>query len=1606
MADTETPAYDPAQIDAITNGGYSNTQRVTDLMKNGYSWMPTQVLYAFASSGLSDDEIHATAANLTKAAVSSDRANAAKNQVKQQGGVDTQYVPGGDPQLMSPAQKLERKTALAANRQAQQKVKEATTPTFGFKQLFDDPVLQKAPSAALALKQYISGAIGPWPIADSHVGQIQQQLQIRGYGQNLPVSKTWNPDWNQEYNQFKNDLVNKQLAGDKGFGSASLKTVLQGLQALQPTSAFDAMFGFITAIPGEVRDLLAHSVGGFAAGGSFLTHVATGDNAQEAVDAANRTQAGTIASIETNLGHETTKQEVLKRSNQQILADLVQDVSTVLLATSAFGAGGRLVNAIGGESRVVEAGLGTQLSSQEAERAGGTIAKLLGSPALGETYGSTTATRVARGVAGAALGAGGAAATGTKNPYEILGATAGGAALGALSVPATSESKIAGLTRVFDNIPVLGNTGPVIDALVGDEGFYYKTRSLLAKPYSYAPVRVAGAAFQAGTLLGAEARGAAALQSMISPDGTTMSRAVQGTHTLDAVNDAVKFRVPYLGQIDLNALQFFLHGPTNEFIKGTEMAVPETKLSRVIGSQANTLLQGYNDALGNMGVHSVAERITRKTWGQIVKDSGGLEKANEMWSKIVADHAAWMEAEHSLAVERHTADLPTEIGLSDDTVLPALSARHDAILADPEATTDAVQKLLAQGKGTAGQELVDRVRRQTALSHGFRDDIQNTSQYMDAVYHTRRNILPHLGETVGDGDSAARQALIGASETEGNLGLARLDKYTIQDANREANELESQYQALDSAATAKQPLFDPENPETVAELSRPDITEYAALNEKMAGIFRQQFGINLADIPQTSWQDRVQLIRDNAQHLASDVTVNPEAAPELVWAEHQLHDMGYKLVNGTGIGHNLTAQMLPTDMMTGSMTYQRRIARFLGMDPTMVPNQSPAMERGTQTINEFSRLLKNGKVTVNTPYVGAPELYKMISSRGFIPEEQGFVGRLKRGVATVTGTERRLKKFADRYDIPMEDLQREMTRSLSLPDMPRSQFVEALSTPQGLHEHFPMIAELVNNGATHDQQVLNMARFDHPDMALMDRKSAENLYMGLVKANSRVPTALLGASHVEEIFRAGTQFMGKKFGDNELGWAVANLPNRLIQLRNEFRFELDPWFSMKRWVKTSAKLAAEGITPTWNPLEMMTEKGIWNEAKSTLERVIPERANPIFDSGDYYLRSQDIWIPNNVKAQEAWGAYNWAQQGLNDTQIREKIIHTFEYGVGGVSGRSALERSMNMVFFPFSFEKTVAKNLGGYLIDHPAQRVLLTKGLAAYNQFNTEHADNPLAVAFFEKHMPLFTEVANLNMFTHGISLGQFGGINRPILNLFLPQSWAPTKTNLDKLQEFIPAVKNFSRLWDELKQQGSVLGAVGENMLADLHGLPKRDPLDSNNPGVAQRASTLSPKEQLNEAFAMQNKWFDRYAEFIDGNAHTTKQENKTRFAVDSRWGKWAGEPITKQAIREIIQTYYPAYSADDVIKIAIDRNAEWKSYLLDTKSNPGLHAAVTDFADNTKRLADAMDRDKFSAQDVRNYTAGLRAEAIKLAEKDPQFYKLYAKNFQKTLGPLEAVR
>ncbi len=323
---------------------------------------------------------------------------------------------------------------------------------------------------------------------------------------------------------------------------------------------------------------------------------------------------------------------------------------------------------------------------------------------------------------------------------------------------------------------------------------------------------------------------------------------------------------------------------------------------------------------------------------------------------------------------------------------------------------------------------------------------------------------------------------------------------------------------------------------------------------------------------------------------------------------------------------------------------------------------------------------------------------------------------------------------------------------------------------------------------------------------------------------------------------------------------------------------------------------------------------------------------------------------------------------------------------------------MNTVFFPFSFDKTLYRNMGGYLLDHAGQRILMTQALAAYDQFNKQHPDMPGAADWMDKHVPMLQEVQRLNAFSHGVSLGQFGGINAPMLQLFLPQSWSPSTQNQGLLEKYVPAVKDFNRIFTGANGQAGVFSQQADIINAELTG----------------HGQSETPFAQLQQAFDLRRKLDNQWGTVIAYNSGK-KAADQIRFSVDPQYGLFAGQPITRSTVDRMVHAKYGPYDPNAGAATAIKNEGAWQDFLDQRgqgETEYGVELAA--FGENVRTLGQKIQDSRYvspsssrywSPQLLESFSQNLRASALQYAETDPGFADVYRKNFEHVLGPLEAV-
>ena len=431
----------------------------------------------------------------------------------------------------------------------------------------------------------------------------------------------------------------------------------------------------------------------------------------------------------------------------------------------------------------------------------------------------------------------------------------------------------------------------------------------------------------------------------------------------------------------------------------------------------------------------------------------------------------------------------------------------------------------------------------------------------------------------------------------------------------------------------------------------------------------------------------------------------------------------------------------------------------------------------------------------------------------------------------------------------------------------------------------------------------------YKDMPMMDDASIHEVYRAIQRAKADMPARLVGWQNIENLTALGLSYGGRVV-PGSAGRVVENLPTRLVSLRNKFRFQLSPEFSFRRVIKANAKISLDDVPPTLRPRHALESMGVYKEAKKELYRIMPELENTSLDEGTQALYAEDPWGMYNHSDFEAYAVWHWKQQDKTDTEIRALVTKDFGYGSKQFGeGRSAFERSANFVFFPVSFDKTLYRNFGSYLMDHTAQRLILQRGLELYNNYNIADPDGSklFSSKWWIKHGPVAQEALRLNAFAHGIGLGQFGGINAPILNLFIPQSYNAAPGAVQTLKGFIPAITEFGDVYKEITQQGHIVGSLyqDQNWIPKVMGghhfmdAPELNGLKGAAKTKAEATQAIffshpvaeTSVAQLQDAYVYRRKLNSLLSTYIQYNAH---HADKYKLSQDKElFGQWTGSTI-----------------------------------------------------------------------------------------------------------------
>jgi len=383
----------------------------------------------------------------------------------------------------------------------------------------------------------------------------------------------------------------------------------------------------------------------------------------------------------------------------------------------------------------------------------------------------------------------------------------------------------------------------------------------------------------------------------------------------------------------------------------------------------------------------------------------------------------------------------------------------------------------------------------------------------------------------------------------------------------------------------------------------------------------------------------------------------------------------------------------------------------------------------------------------------------------------------------------------------------------------------------------------------------------------------------------------------------------------------------------------------------------------------------------------------------------------------------------DEATLKSRVDAINNYG-----SRSAAERTLNGFFFPFSFEKTVMRELGSHLLDNPSSRLMTAAAISLYNS-----ADGQKTKAWMETNLPLFKEVEKFNPFYHGSGLGQFGGINRvpegiigralyggkslpnldgvsdaDRLKLFAHMMLPKPMTGLASAQavaNLVPAIKDLNNIFVGFDLNGKKPPQPGGELLAsakDLYGLANRA---IHTQFDQQPASVFASQAYQPYDLQQTNAWATR-AKYIAWLAPALVSGANFKFNADTPYV--GGEKVNRSNINKLVHTIYPdwnpnlaSYAEARATAATLERGNIQKDVI--AKADPTLIERYDAFTQGSDKIQAEIQKDfnnpSFDPTLIANQMEQLRQLAGYLAAADNNFPNFYAKYYSSKYGPLKGL-
>ena len=805
------------------------------------------------------------------------------------------------------------------------------------------------------------------------------------------------------------------------------------------------------------------------------------------------------------------------------------------------------------------------------------------------------------------------------------------------------------------------------------------------------------------------------------------------------------------------------------------------------------------------------------------------------------------------------------------------------------------------------------------------------------------------------------------------------------------------------------------------------------------------------DPAQTSKYDPVELISAlyrASKELPAKADLLPSASPELQKLVTDIEkETGMVPALGTGIGHTYEAPLVHPLVIEAHTTAVRKAANNIGLGLDPIKDQNTTAVRNGIRANDIDKAALTNKIKLAYNDTGSRILSILSQGAKTFERAEGKGKTLVEDALVSTG---KVAKRIITLGMDQPAINKIFNESVNVEGMTKGEIADARlefekswrlanDAERTIRDLSPRQMVKILTQPVNPKSTLGLD-FEAPRYT---KKEAWNIVRVLLRADAKMPASYVGFGKVEDMLRAagavasdGTaSFLGKvpllkKTNPEEWGlWNVtASLPADLVHFRDRFRFDLNPLFGMRRMVKTNLKAALEGVPVSSSPYLSLLRQGKLDEAKSILQRTMPQYFKSLqgFEELDKTLAQSDVFNFYNPIHNMLWQAKHLQELGLTDAEIAQKLERINTYG-----DRTAFEKSIATVFYPFSFNKTLYRNIGGYLLDNPGKAMLTNIGFQLWQHGTTINPNIPVIggkhIAFNENnamgkwlddHFPLITELKKLNAFDHGVGFGQFGGINAPyiqdvsqfkaFMNMFGPQAVTPQNaaSTSTLMKQLIPAWSELnSLLWGRNAQTGASefgKGTVPSTVLSGWWELKNKaqhfaDDISGKHRVITGYQETMVPAAQQQAGMD-----FVTSAKGVLGG-HILAGD--TWDSIPNAPQDLLGQKINTTTIEQYAHMLYPEYAPGASVSAGLAKAQKVKDVISSMKGDTTYYDAYKSFYDQAEYVLGVLSKSHDYAK-IADLSDQMRTKAVFMAEHDPRFINFYNKYYASSLGPIEKVK